>query len=780
MKSSCTPKRIQLFSRFWLLPSLHKIRLAFVSALGVGISIVPSFAQTTNETNDEDNEDVLTLKAFEVQSTATVGYGAQYSSSSSRLNLRYVDVPQSVSVVTSEFLQDAHLFDSRDFTKFVNSVYPRSNSHQSEVFYIRGMQVGNSYVDGFLTPLSINRDAALYDRIEYVKGPASAAMGRGEAGGLVNFVTKKPIGRPLDTMTATIGTDNFYRVEYDHNRTIGNDGTKAYRVPVYFEDGDGTRTGEIMHVNKYGFGPSFRWDISDRTQFAVNANIIHYEGPGNVGETYWSDTDVYDYQVELNQINPATNWNPRVDPRVPEDQLFGWDGKGRVSDVIELSAVLTHQFTDELSYRQGLYYGKFDEEYRRFHMAGGAGPHPTQPGDFLMGLTYSQNFYERDATRVQGDLIFETDLANNKQQFLVGYDYTDNYSYQLGGARGGLTQSMYNPDYSLPAGFDPDTYIPTYTTDRYSNGDGFGYYGQYSGSFFNDQINVMAGWRKDDTSSTTHNNRNNTDTDADATTDVPRYSVTYKPTKSISIYYLHSEQADPSRTINRWGNWSASAGATLPPPTDPRYDELITSQVLAKLDEVGVKASLLDEKLTVSVAAYQINRAGFLQHTFAAEPGANGIGTVNVNRFYVVAGEGVRGFELEVFGQPTRRLSVSTGFSAPQGEKPNSAGIKTPIEALIPSSYFNGKYDLRDADSNGFQFTFGGKYWFRGWVMTAGSTIPYSDDQYSVDLGGSYSWGNGRYSMNLRCNNITDQLVYITQNSQWGMRRAFLSFKTSF
>jgi len=754
--------------------------LVFATLLSLGLAAGSAQAQSTSDASASKDDPVIELKAFQVQSTATTGYGADYSSSSSRLNIRYVDVPQSVSVVTSEFLKDAHLFDSRDFTKYVNSVYPRSNSHQSEVFYIRGLQVGGSYVDGFLTPLSINRDAALYDRIEYVKGPASAAMGRGEAGGLVNFVTKKPIGRNFDTITAMIGTDNFYRAEYDHNRVLKDDGSMGYRIPFYFEDGDGTRTGEIMHVNKFGFGPSFRWDISSDTQLAISSNYIHYEGPGNVGETYWSDVDVYDYGVSLGQLNPANNWNPRIDPRVPETQLFGWDGKGRVSDVTELSAILTHQFTNELSYRQAIYYGTFEEEYRRFHMAAGAPPDPNKPGNFRMGLTYSQNFYERDAVRIQGDLLWEKDLAETNHHFLLGYDYNDNSSDQIGGARGGLSQSMYNPDYNLPAGFDPDTYITTYTTDRRSSGSGFGFYGQYSGSFFNEKINVMAGWRKDTSDSTTHNRRNNTDSSADADTSVPRYSISYKPTKAISIYYLHSEQADPSRTQNKWGNWTASAGATLPPASDPRYDELISSQVTAELDEIGIKAAILDEKVTVSFSVYEINRTGFLQHTFAAETGANGIGTVNVNRFFILSGESVRGYEVEVFGQPTRRLSISTGFSAPDGEKPNSVGVKTPIEALIPASYFNAKYDLRDENANGFQLTFGGKYWFRGWVMTATSTIPYSNDQYSIDAGGSYSWDNGRYLVNLRVNNIMDELVYITQNSQWGMRRAYLSFTTAF
>ena len=60
---------------------------------------------------DPASEKVVKLSAFEVVG-GSAGYGAQYSSSSSRLNLRYIDVPQSVGVLTGEFLNDAFVFDA--------------------------------------------------------------------------------------------------------------------------------------------------------------------------------------------------------------------------------------------------------------------------------------------------------------------------------------------------------------------------------------------------------------------------------------------------------------------------------------------------------------------------------------------------------------------------------------------------------------------------------------------------------------------------------------------
>jgi catecholate siderophore receptor len=157
-----------------------------------GALLAQAPASSSAPADDPSAEKVVKLSAFEVQG-GSAGYGAQYSSSSSRLNLRYIDVPQSIGVVTAEFLNDAFVFDSREFTKYVPNVQPRTNTHQPEIMYVRGIQISNTYVDGYIAPLAVNRDRGLYDRVEYVKGPASASMGRGEAGGLVNFVSKSPL-----------------------------------------------------------------------------------------------------------------------------------------------------------------------------------------------------------------------------------------------------------------------------------------------------------------------------------------------------------------------------------------------------------------------------------------------------------------------------------------------------------------------------------------------------------------------------------------------------------
>ncbi len=757
-------------------------------AQALGLLLLPAalLAQSTPAPTAAGSQGVdnpIKLSAFEVQSTST-GYGAQYSSSSSRLNLRYIDVPQSVGVITSEFLNDAFIFDSREFTKFVPNVQPRANTHQPEIFYVRGLQISNTYVDGYISPLAVNRDRALFDRVEYVKGPASAAMGRGEAGGLVNFISKTPLSTNRNTYDITVGSDSFYRGEFDHSARLTSDGKMAYRVPLFYEEGDNPRGGELMRARKYGLGPSFRWDIGGKTSLFVNTSYSYNQSGGPVGEAYWQNNEQFRLQVSLNQINPnnPAQWNPlRGDAYIPKERVFGWAGRGRESDTINLAAFLTHKFTDSLSFRQGIKRNDIKEELRRFALAPAALRHPTIPNEFQVGVSYLHEFRELTSTRIQGDVLYEIKAGSMAHQFLAGYDYVRGDSDTRSGQRGGLSQNLYNPDYSLPAGFNPDTYVTTFTTDSFGKNDGFGYFGQYSGSFFDNKLNVMYGWRKDKSGSETLNRRNNVrTTPADLVTDVPRYSISYKPVDWATIYYVHSEQADPRRTTLVYGNILPSAGATGWLTTDPRFNETITSQVTAQMDEIGVKGSLFDNNITASFAMFKIVRDGFILNDFRSEPGSNGIGTVSFNRNYVVNGENARGFEFELNGRLTRRLTVLAGFAAIDGDKPASDGRIVPIEAMIDSAMINLKYDFRDANRNGFDVTAGGKLMFKGWVMAPGTYESFRGDQYLLDAGVGYSWDKGRYSARIRCNNLTNEFVFISGNSQWGLRRIFFSFSGRF
>lgn len=760
-------------------PPIASLRRALTPGILAALAATFAMAQTAPSPGSPASE-VITLDPFKVVSETNTGYGAQMSSSSSRLNLRYIDVPQTVNVMTSEFLADAFLFDSRDFTKFVSNISPRTNTHQPETFFIRGLQTTTSYVDGFLAAFTVNRDSGLYDRVEYVKGPASAAIGRGEAGGLVNFIQKKARGTNATLLKATIGTDNFYRFEGDYNTVLNSRHGLSFRLPFYYEDGDGTRGGDRMHTEKMGAGPAFAWRISDRTQLDVATAIFEHTTPGAVGSAHWMHPDLVKLALDLNRWNAAV-WTPGPNRPYPRfDNVYTLVPTGKEVKGAEVSAIFTHDFNEFVSLRQGLRYEHYTENLQRYNSPPPLTATSTVPSGIAVQLTYARGYNRDEGIRSQTDLLFKRNIGSSKHNVLLGYDIYDKEGVAQTGTRGGLLQDFYNPSSVPPPNFHPDTYVAVNaTTDQSSTGDGYGYYAQYSGSFFNEKILVMGGWRKDHANREARNRRNNTSVSVSDTTSAPRVSVSYKPRDWMTLYFVHSLQEDPPVIANRFGGFQALSGATLR-PNDPRLNELIFGQVEAKLKEVGLKANLLRGRVTGSVSYYEMIRNGFVQIQGRTEPGANGLGTVQFSEFFIAQGEKVQGMEIELFGQPTNRLTFMLATAFQNGWKPRSTGEVQHIDTLTDEITFHGKYSFRDGNKNGFEITAGGKYWFGGWPISPSSYIEFSEDQYQIDLGVGYYWRGGRYAVQAKVNNVLDDVIYITENSQWPLRRAFLSFAMRF
>lgn len=730
-----------------------------------------------------DGREVVALTPFEVTSSQTnTGYGAQFSSSSSRLNLRYIDIPQTVNVVTAEFLADAFLFDSRDFALNVPGLSPTSNTHQVETFLVRGLTTSTSYVDGFLASRAVNRDSGLYDRTEYVKGPASAAIGRGEAGGLVNFIQKKPLGKNRTRLTGTAGTDSFYRGEADINRVLKADGSLTLRLPLYYEDSDGPRGGDLMQSEKYGIGPALAWRPSERTDVHITTAFFHHITPGLVAQAFWMHRAQVDAQVDGGTLNRNVWYPSPTTPLVPYDNVFGYSPNFIDAEVAEASVIVNHRFNDRLSFRQGLRFEDATVEFMRYTAAPAVARNANFPSGYQVTMTLQRGYTEDRAYRSQSDLLYQADIRNSKHTFLLGFEAYREKGMNRTGNRAQLPIDLYRPWATpAPAGYNPYTYVAiNNNSDNRTEGDGFGYYAQYNGSYFSDRIQVIAGWREDTTSSESLNLRNNARTLADATTHVPRYSIAYKPRDWLSVYLLHSEQADPKIIRNRWGGDSLLNGATSYTDGRRSANEKLVGQVQAELNEAGIKADLWRGRVVASLAYFDMSRDGFLASQSRTEVGANGIGTIQFAENFVSDGEHVEGWELNVFGQPTRNLTFSAGAITLRGQLPRPDGTFSTIVKPTDEISLNAKYSFRDRNRNGFEITGGGKVWFGGWRVGITSTGTFDEDQAILNAGLAYYWKQGRYSVRLRKNNLTDEVVYFAGSSQYANPRTFLSFAAEF
>ncbi|MDR1646468.1 MAG: TonB-dependent receptor plug domain-containing protein, partial [Zoogloeaceae bacterium] len=181
------------------------------------------------------------------------------------------EIPQSVSVITRERIEDQGLVTVEDALKQVTGVTVLSSDTLTSQFRSRGYGLNASF-DGLPSSNSLTAfsqlDLALYERVEVLRGPAGLFQGTGNLGGTVNLVRKR--GQKEFTASGSIsaGSWNNYGVEADVGGPLNASGSLRGRLVVSGNDRgyfyDHTKT------DKYLGYAALDWDITPATTLSVS------------------------------------------------------------------------------------------------------------------------------------------------------------------------------------------------------------------------------------------------------------------------------------------------------------------------------------------------------------------------------------------------------------------------------------------------------------------------------------------------------------------------------
>ncbi len=140
-------------------------------------------------------------------------------------------------------------------------------------FLVNGFNAGR----GFGGP----RDIVGIERVEVLKGPKAALFGRGEPGGAINLVTKRPGFETGGDVRATFGSWSQLRVEGDVQTVLGQNENFGVRLVGFYEDSESFRN--TVEIERLGFYPSFTWNVSDRTRITYELEFTEQEIPFDRG-----------------------------------------------------------------------------------------------------------------------------------------------------------------------------------------------------------------------------------------------------------------------------------------------------------------------------------------------------------------------------------------------------------------------------------------------------------------------------------------------------------------
>ncbi|WP_434676353.1 TonB-dependent siderophore receptor [Pseudomonas sp. D3-10] len=373
--------------------------------------------------------DALTITGSTVEERAdgpVQGYRATRSSTATRTDSDIRDTPQSIDVIPAQVIKDLNTTRIDRALDFAGGV-SRQNNFGGLTFLnysVRGFTTGELYRNGF----AINRgsysapDTSNIERIEVLKGPAASLYGRGDPGGLVNIVTKRPQAEAFSNLNISAGTWDRYRSSLDVNSPLDSEGNLLARVNMAIEDNGSFR--DHVDSQRRIISPSLSWQISPDTRLMLDTEFSRTESV--------FDRGIPAVNGELGSVKRSTFMGEPNDGQIRND-----------NQTIDLA--LEHYLNDNWKVRLANHYTQ--------GTLNGASSEPQA----LVGTTITRFYRERDFewndNITQAELHGNFELAGWQHQTLAGLEY-ENYrnsqKYPQSATLASYGLDIYNPVYGQP------------------------------------------------------------------------------------------------------------------------------------------------------------------------------------------------------------------------------------------------------------------------------------------------------------------------------------------
>jgi catecholate siderophore receptor len=572
------------------------------------------------------------------------GYKVEEASSVTKTDTPLRDVPQSISVVTRELMDDLNVQNIGDAMLYVPGVGMAQGEGNRETPVIRGSSsTGDFFLDGMRDDVQYYRDLYNIEQIEVLKGPNGMLFGRGGVGGLINRVSKQAAWNSVRQLTLQAGSHSNKRAAIDVGQPI-NDAV-AFRFNGMYEDSDSYR--DDVTLERYGVNPTLTLRVGEATTIAF-------------GVEYFHDERVADRGVSSSQGRPL-----HTDPST----FFGDPAQSPTDTTVKMAnALVEHRFSDDVVLRNRTRYADYDKFYQNIF------PGVVNDVAASVRLLAYNNATQRKNFFNQTDLNFTLTTGAIEHKLLTGIELgrqeTDNFrNTGYFGTATSIDVPLGNPRTTLPVTFRQAA------TDADNDGTA-----KIAAIYVQDEIALssqvlaLVGVRYDNFQVDLRNNRTATSFSADDDLLSPRLGLVYKPLEQLSLYASYSRTYQP-----RAGDQLASLSATNE-SLDP--EKFINYEVGAKWDTPA--------GIALTAALFRLERS----NVATADPtDPTGL------RFLLIDGQRTQGVELGVSGNVTENWSVIGAYAYQDGEiveKQSAAVLKGATLANLPKNTFSlwNRYDL--------------------------------------------------------------------------------------
>lgn len=597
------------------------------------------------------------------------GYNPSSATTATRTDTPLRNIPQSITVVPRQVLEDRNVRTVNEGVETVSSVARGNRSYGNvpitNTRIIRGFVQSDSGVSNFRNGLP---DSDFYslapittvERIEVLRGPASVLFGAGEPGGIVNVITRQPLDEPTYTLAFEAGNAGLYQPSIDLSGPLTDDDTVLYRlIGSYQGSGDFQGFGDNRVAT---IAPSLTVNLGERTDIDLYYEYTHllsdppsgFTNAAILSDGSLTPRDFATYYPDLSLLDVRTD-------------RFGYTLEHELSDRWQLRnnvAVNITRFREDVAIGFGL----------------------SEDDRFLGGFNPSRAVFQRNNFFGQIDLLGEFETGSISHQVLAGFDFNhfSNDANRISADTPVPPLDINDPDYDIP--------IPEFSTrSLFSDVDivrrSYGVYLQDQITFSNDLIVLLGGrydWISTDfaTDALVGGDVIDFPTQTDGAFS-PRVGVVYRPIEDVSLYASYTRSFSP---LSEFDTLSPDEDISLAPTRGTQY-------------EVGVKTDFLDGRLSATLAAYHLTRTNVL----TPDPD-------NPTRSIQTGEQRSQGIELDVTGEilPGWNIILSYAYTDAEVTEDNTfpEGNRLPNVPENQASLWT-TYTIQGGDLEGFGFGLG-------------------------------------------------------------------------
>lgn len=355
------------------------------------------------------------------------------------------DIPQAVTTITKSIMDQQQVGSLREALRNVSglSFNAAEGGRSGDNMNLRGFYTfGDMYLDGIRDTAQYNRETFNLEQIDVLRGAGAMLFGRGQAGGVINQVSKTPMRFEQYQLSASVGSNKYRELTADLNKPIGE--STALRVNLMQRDEGSWRrnptTGTEAEIHRKGIALSLGLNLRTNNQFWIN----HITTKGN---------DNPDYGISFDSATRAPG------EKLPSDYFWGNASNFDESTTSMTTLVHEYRFNPNSQIRTQLRFSDYDRSY--WAKTPNLNTPPNAQGGIGGNQTRSAHY---KTLTLQSDYSLKFKAMGMQHEFLAGLEYLKEDSSRSRLQNFGTTAA---PDYR-PYQADTSTNASEFTSKSYA------------------------------------------------------------------------------------------------------------------------------------------------------------------------------------------------------------------------------------------------------------------------------------------------------------------------